>query len=104
MKVRFNNNRITDKILTDIRKIQSKLLENTPLRDIMYSFECSVGTLMLNYIMKLCIHIILQIEMIKTQTVSSGPSAAMDRKKQSGSFFGLQPGGSSIQDLVCPHP
>lgn len=50
------------------------------------------------------INVILQIEMIKTQTVSSGPSAAMDRKKQCRSFFGLQPGGSNIQDLVCPHP
>lgn len=34
---------------------------------------------MLKYVMKLYIHVILQIEMIKTQTVSSGPSAAMDR-------------------------
>lgn len=70
----------------------------------MYRFESSVGTQMLKHVMKFYIHVILQIEMIKTQTVSSGPSAAMDRKKQSGSFFGLQPGGSNIQDLVCPHP
>lgn len=52
----------------------------------------------------LYINVILEIEMIKTQTISSGPSAAMEKKKQCGPFFGLQPGGSNKQDLVCPHP
>lgn len=42
--------------------------------------------------------------MVETQTVLSGPSVAMDRKKQCGSVCGLHPGGSNTQDLVCPHP
>lgn len=43
-------------------------------------------------------------EIFQSQTVLPGPSEVMDRKKQCGSSFGSQPGGSSMQDFVCPHP
>lgn len=43
-------------------------------------------------------------ETVKSQTFSSGLSVVMDRKKQSGSSFGSQPGGASRQDFDWPHP